>query len=164
MMPQAALRRITVVVTIALICVADIPMARAQDASAWETALHGAARLIAGATRKSADNVWLRGGIEIRLDPGWHTYWRYPGDSGVPPTLDFASSENVKSVTVLWPAPKRFADGAGGHAIGYFDDVVFPLQITALEAAKPSSLHVKLEGTSKNSLFYGSVRVCCLTA
>ena len=61
----------------------------------------------------------LRAGIEIRLDPGWKTYWRYPGDSGVPPTLDFAGSENVKSVTALWPAPQRFADGAGGHSIGY---------------------------------------------
>ena len=31
-------------------------------------------------------------GVEIRLDPGWKTYWRYPGDSGVPPALDFAGS------------------------------------------------------------------------
>ena len=87
-------------------------MARAQDASAWDAEPHAAARLIAGAALQSADAAWLRAGIEIRLDTGWKTYWRYPGDSGVPPTLDFAGSENVKSVTVLWPAPTRFADGA----------------------------------------------------
>ena len=119
-------------------------MARAQDASAWDAVPHAAARLIAGPTHKSADGLWLRAGIEIRLDPGWHTYWRYPGDSGVPPTFDFGGSQNVKSVTVLWPAPERFADGAGGHANGYVGDVVFPLQITSKDAAKPSSLHVKL--------------------
>ena len=51
--------------------------------------------------------------------PAGRPIWRYPGDSGVPPTLDFAGSENVKSVTVLWPAPERIADGAGGHSIGY---------------------------------------------
>lgn len=128
----------------AVICTLDLAMARAQDSSAWKTVPHSAARLIAGATHISADGVWLRAGIEIRLDPGWHTYWRYPGDSGVPPAFDFARSRNVKSVTVLWPAPERFADGAGGHSIGYLDDVVFPLRITALNTTIPSSLHVKL--------------------
>ena len=39
-----------------------------------------------------------RAGIEIRLAPGWKTYWRYPGDSGVPPRFDFSGSRNVKSV------------------------------------------------------------------
>ena len=142
-MPHAALSRATIA-TLAFIGVSDLRAEQAQDASAWKTVLHGAARLIAGAAHESTDNVWLRAGIEIRLDPGWHTYWRYPGDSGVPPTFDFGGSENVKSVTVLWPAPKRFVDSAGGHSIGYFGDVVFPLRITASDKAKPSLLHVKL--------------------
>ena len=107
------------------------------------TARGGAADRRCGASNL-ADAKWLRAGIEIRLDPGWKTYWRYPGDSGVPPTLDFAGSENVKSVTTLWPAPKRFADGAGGHSIGYLGDVVLPLRIVPKDASKPSSLHVKL--------------------
>ena len=132
------------IATIALICVPGIPMARAQDASPWEAVPHAAAQLIAGAALKSAGEARLRAGIEIRLDPGWKTYWRYPGDSGLPPTFDFAGSENVKSVTVLWPAPERFADGAGGHSIGYHGDVVFPLRITANDAVNPSLLHVKL--------------------
>ena len=131
-------------VTIALIGVPGVPMARAQDASAWDAVPHAVARLIAGAAHKSGNGAWLRAGIEIQLDPGWHTYWRYPGDSGVPPTFDFGGSENVKSVTVLWPAPERFADGAGGHANGYVGDVVFPLRISAKDPAEPSSLHVKL--------------------
>src|SRR5713226_9169795 len=143
MMPDAVPHRATIA-TIAFICVFNLPTAQAQDASPWETVPHGAARLIAGAMHKSAEDMWLRAGIEVRLDPGWHTYWRYPGDSGVPPTFDFAGSENVKSVTVLWPAPKRFVDAAGGHSIGYFADVVFPLRITAFDDAKPSFLHVKV--------------------
>jgi DsbC/DsbD-like thiol-disulfide interchange protein len=118
--------------------------AGAQDASPWETDLHAATRLIAGASSKSADAKWIRAGIEIRLDPGWKTYWRYPGDSGVPPTLDFTGSENVKSVTALWPAPARFADGAGGNSIGYTGSIVLPLRIVPENASKPSSLHVKL--------------------
>jgi DsbC/DsbD-like thiol-disulfide interchange protein len=132
------------IATAALMCVGCVPSARAQDASAWDGEPHGASRLIAGATLNMGDKKLARAGIEIHLDQGWKTYWRYPGDSGVPPTLDFSGSENVKSVSTLWPAPERFADGAGGYSIGYHGDVVLPLQIVPEDAAKPSLLHVKL--------------------
>lgn len=121
-----------------------MPIARAQDASAWDQELHAAARLIAGNAFQSGSAKVLRAGIEIHLDPDWKTYWRYPGDSGVPPAIDFAGSENVKSVTTLWPAPERFSDGAGGHSIGYVGNVVLPLDVTPADATKPSSLHVKI--------------------
>lgn len=132
------------IATVAIICLHGAFVACAQNLTAWDTAPHGAARLIAGAMHKSADGPWLRAGVEIRLDAGWHTYWRDPGDSGVPPTFNFAGSDNVKSVTVLWPAPTRFADGAGGQSNGYFNDVVFPLRITPVDTAKPAVLHVKV--------------------
>jgi DsbC/DsbD-like thiol-disulfide interchange protein len=132
---------------IALACAvysADITIARAQDASTWESEQHAAARLIAGAAVQSAGAKWLRAGLEIRLDPGWKTYWRYPGDSGVPPSFDFAGSENVKSITSLWPAPEVFDDGAGGQSIGYAGDVVLPLRVLPEDAGKPTALRVKL--------------------
>ncbi len=119
--------------------------ARAQDASAWDAQPHTAARLIAGCDdQESPTRRFLRAGVEIKLDPGWKTYWRDPGDSGVPPTLDFSGSDNVKSVTVLWPAPERFPDGAGGNSIGYLDHVILPLRIAPQDAAKQSSLQLKL--------------------
>jgi DsbC/DsbD-like thiol-disulfide interchange protein len=117
---------------------------RAQDASPWDKQPHAQARLIAGSVMKSADATYLRAGVEIRLDPGWKTYWRDPGDSGVPPTFDFSGSENVESVTVLWPAPERFPDGAGGHSIGYVGRLVLPLHVLPQDPAKHSALHVKL--------------------
>jgi DsbC/DsbD-like thiol-disulfide interchange protein len=129
--------------TLVLLCVGRVP-AQAQDASRWDGEPHGSTRLIGGATVKSADAKVIRAGIEIRLDPGWKTYWRYPGDSGVPPTLDFAGSQNIKSVTTLWPAPERFSDGGGGYSIGYHGDVVLPLRIVPNDASKPSSLRLKL--------------------
>jgi DsbC/DsbD-like thiol-disulfide interchange protein len=134
--------RLTIAAT--AICLAGIPAARAQDASDWDAQTHTAARLIAGATVKSADASFLRAGVEIKLDPGWKTYWRDPGDSGVPPTLDFSGSGNVKSVTVLWPAPELFPDGAGGNSIGYADHVILPLHVAPEDAAKPMSLQIKL--------------------
>src|SRR6186713_2279422 len=89
---------------------------RAEDASSWDSDQRSALRLIAGSAGHAAP--MLRAGIEMRIDPGWKTYRRYAGDSGLPPTFDFAGSENVKSVRVLWPVPRRFPDGAGGNSIG----------------------------------------------
>jgi DsbC/DsbD-like thiol-disulfide interchange protein len=136
------------IAAVTLICLPGaclgIAAAWAQDASDWDAQIHTAARLIAGSEVKNSDAKILRAGVEIKLDPGWKTYWRDPGDSGVPPKLDFSGSDNVKSVTVLWPAPGRFPDGAGGNSIGYLDHVILPLRITPQNGAKQSSLQLKL--------------------
>lgn len=108
----------------------------AQDSSPWQKDNHSAVRLLAG----SRSGAVLLGGVAIQLQPGWKTYWRTPGDSGVPPRFDFSKSDNVEAVTVLWPAPKKFDDGAGGIALGYKQQVVLPLRIVAKNADKPVTL------------------------
>src|SRR5256885_3302905 len=75
--------------------------AKAEDASPWQRDAHSAVRLLAG----SRSGGVLLGGIAIQLEPGWKTYWRTPGDSGVPPRFDFSKSDNVEAGTGLWPAP-----------------------------------------------------------
>jgi DsbC/DsbD-like thiol-disulfide interchange protein len=114
---------------------------RADNASPWDADHRSAIRLIAGSTGSGVP--MLRAGIELRLDAGWKTYWRYAGDSGLPPNFDFAGSENVKSITVLWPVPRRFPDGAGGNSIGYMGDIIFPLQVVAQDARRPVTLRLK---------------------
>jgi DsbC/DsbD-like thiol-disulfide interchange protein len=110
--------------------------ARAQDASPWQRDGHSAVRLLAG----SRSGAVLLGGIAFQLQPGWKTYWRSPGDSGVPPRFDFSKSENIEAVTVLWPAPVKFDDGGGGHSLGYKNQIVLPLRIVAKNADKPVTL------------------------
>jgi len=134
------------ITALAFVCLAagGMTTAWAQDASDWDAQNHTAVRLIAGAKVPGSETKAVRAGIEIKLDPGWHTYWRDPGDSGMPPKIDFAGSDNVKSVTVMWPAPERFPDGAGGTSIGYLDRVILPLHVTPQDAGKPSSLQLKL--------------------
>jgi DsbC/DsbD-like thiol-disulfide interchange protein len=126
-----------------VLCLAPLS-AFAQDASNWNGQPHSAVRLIAGAMSKDRDTPFVRAGVEIKLDPGWQTYWRDPGDSGAPPSLDFSGSQNVKAVNVLWPAPERFPDGAGGNSIGYRDHVLLPLHVVPAEAAKQTALRLKL--------------------
>src|SRR3979409_1931596 len=114
--------------------------ARAQDSSPWQRDGHSAVRLLAG----SRSGAVLLGGIAVQLQPGWKTYWRMPGDSGVPPRFDFSKSENVEAVTVMWPAPTKFDDGAGGYSLGYHDQIVLPLRIVAKNADKPVTLRAAI--------------------
>jgi DsbC/DsbD-like thiol-disulfide interchange protein len=116
----------------------------AADASAWDGQNRAAVRLIAGAARDEPAGRMLRAGIEIRLDPGWKTYWRYPGDSGVPPRVSFTRSDNVAAVTLLWPAPRSFSDGAGS-SIGYADRVILPLHVAPKDPARPVVLRLDLD-------------------
>jgi DsbC/DsbD-like thiol-disulfide interchange protein len=121
--------------------VASCPIeARAQDASPWQRDGHSAVRLLAG----SRSGAVLLGGIAFQLQPGWKTYWRTPGDSGVPPRFDFSKSENIEAVTILWPAPTKFDDGAGGHSLGYKNQIVLPLRIVAKNADKPVTLRADI--------------------
>src|ERR1700740_944256 len=116
------------------------PNARAQDASPWQEDAHSAVRLLAG----SRSGAVLLGGIALQLKPGWHTYWRTPGDSGVPPRFDFSKSDNVEAVTVLWPAPMQFDDGAGGLSLRYKKAGVLPLRIVAKNNDKPVTLRAQI--------------------
>jgi DsbC/DsbD-like thiol-disulfide interchange protein len=112
----------------------------AQDASPWQRDGHSAVRLLAG----SRSGAVLTGGIAFQLQKGWKTYWRTPGDSGVPPRFDFSRSENIEAVTVLWPAPTKFDDGAGGHSLGYQNQTVLPLRIVAKNPDKPVKLRADI--------------------
>ena len=124
----------------ALFALFAVSAVRADDTSPWISESHSAVRLLAG----SRSGAVLLGGIAFQLQPGWKTYWRSPGDSGVPPRFDFSKSDNVEAVTILWPAPTAFEDGAGGTSLGYKSHVVLPLRIVAKNADKPVTLRADI--------------------
>jgi DsbC/DsbD-like thiol-disulfide interchange protein len=132
---------------LAAVCLwgAAVEPAFAADVSPWDNDIRSAARLVAANARDESGVRILRAGVEIKLEPGWKTYWRYPGDSGVPPTFDFSASDNVKDVTVLFPAPMRFPDGASGHSIGYKGMTILPVRIVPRDAKKPVMLRMKFD-------------------
>jgi DsbC/DsbD-like thiol-disulfide interchange protein len=116
--------------------------ARATDESPWNEDVRSAVRLIAGSSK--VDDAVLRAGIEVKLRPGWKTYWRYPGDSGVPPHFDFSGSENLKKADVFYPAPHLFTDETG-QSLGYKDTVIFPVVVSPQQSGKPVRLRVKVD-------------------
>jgi suppressor for copper-sensitivity B len=96
-------------------------------ASEWGESREARARIISS-TNAVGDLGELRLGLEITLDPGWKTYWRTPGEGGLPPVLDWSASENVAIAEIDFPAPKRFQI-LGIDSIGYVERVVYPITI-----------------------------------
>jgi DsbC/DsbD-like thiol-disulfide interchange protein len=90
-------------------------------------------RLIAA---ENAPGGVFHAGIEITLKPGALTYWRQPGDAGVPPVFSFDGSDNLAKAEVFYPAPTRIKEDEG-EAFGYRDKVVFPLHVTPRDKTKP---------------------------
>lgn len=82
-------------------------------------------RLLPGWQQADGSHV---AGLEVRLAEGWKTYWRAPGDAGVPPVFSWSGSDNVASVDVIWPWPEVFHQN-GLRSIGYSDRVVLPLRV-----------------------------------
>jgi DsbC/DsbD-like thiol-disulfide interchange protein len=118
------------------------PARDADAASAWVELHASRARLLAGQAG-SPGGVRLAG-LEIALQDGWKTYWRMPGDAGVPPTFDWSGSTNAADIKVLYPAPMRMAE-AGGEVIGYKHAALFPIEVRPQDAAKPVALKLSLE-------------------
>jgi DsbC/DsbD-like thiol-disulfide interchange protein len=105
--------------------------AHAETATAWNEHPNSRVRLIAG-----EDGLI---GVELQLSPGWKTYWRMPGDAGVPPSFEWAGSTNVSDIEVFYPAPMSLPD-QGGTAVGYKQSVIFPVKYKRTDAAKTGSL------------------------
>lgn len=116
--------------------------AAAQDwrASPWTDFREASIRLLLEAPTGDAH---LRGALEIRLMRGYKTYWRQPGDTGVPPAFDFSKTTGLGPVRVDFPFPTKFDDGAGGTAFGYVEHAILPF-----EASRTGTLgvvHLKLD-------------------
>lgn len=82
--------------------------------------------------------------LELRLAKGWKTYWRSPGDAGIPPQFDWSGSTNVAKVALHWPTPSVFATN-GMQTLGYHDRLILPIEVTAIDPSAPIILAVQME-------------------
>jgi DsbC/DsbD-like thiol-disulfide interchange protein len=134
---NAAFTDMRLMLVLAVVIFAGWLPAGAADAP-WVAATDSKLRLFGG-TAKTTDGEQLVAGVQLRMDDGWKTYWRNPGDSGVPPQFDWSGSKNLKEAKVLYPAPYRFAD-ANSTAIGYSSEVIFPVKLVAERPGEPIEL------------------------
>src|SRR5258707_684751 len=138
---MTALQRLVLALTIT--GVAGAAAHAGEPASAWQRNDQAAARLVAAVTAVG-DSQRLPAGLELDLQPGWKTYWRSPGDSGIPVTVDWSASRNVASAEMAWPAPHRFTL-LGLETFGYGDQVVFPVSVTPARRGEPVALRAAVD-------------------
>ena len=97
------------------------------------------ARLLAAEDAVPPGRETLSAGLEVVLEEGWKTYWRSPGEVGLPPELDWSGSENVAAVEIAYPVPSRF-EAFEIQNFGYGEEVVYPLAIRLAEPGAPARL------------------------
>ncbi len=82
--------------------------------------------------------------LRLDLAPGWKTYWRSPGDTGIPPVFNWSGSQNLAGVKVHWPRPHAFVVN-GYRAIGYDRQLVLPLELTPADPAQPIGVSAEVD-------------------
>ncbi|NDE91367.1 MAG: hypothetical protein EB059_09590, partial [Alphaproteobacteria bacterium] len=107
----------------------------------WQHHDAGTMRLIA--STKATDDGALTAALHLKLNPGWHTYWRSPGDAGLAPTPDWKDSVNLDKAELQFPYPHRYNE-QGLTTNGYEGEIVFPLKITKKDPAAALDLKAKL--------------------
>lgn len=95
--------------------------------AAFAAVLHVNASLIAGSANPAPDApVWV--GLKMHHDPGWHTYWKNPGDAGMPTRIDWTLPAGWTASGINWPAPERLPLGQLA-SYGYEGDIVLPVKL-----------------------------------
>jgi thiol:disulfide interchange protein/DsbC/DsbD-like thiol-disulfide interchange protein len=114
--------------------------ARAAE-SASVVSKHATASLVAASDSVGPDGT-ARVALRLRLAPGWHTYWRNPGDAGTPPALAFSLPAGFSAGAIEWPAPERIPEGPL-MTYGYRDEVMLPVTLTGPAGALAVGLHAE---------------------
>jgi suppressor for copper-sensitivity B len=78
----------------------------------------------------------LTAGLDFRLNPGWHIYWRTAGDAGYPPRIVWDGSTNIGTPVLSWPVPKRFISG-NLQDFGYDGHILLPLTVPITHPGRP---------------------------
>jgi DsbC/DsbD-like thiol-disulfide interchange protein len=115
---------------------AAAPLAAEQTLSQGVTGV----RIIGGWQQPDGSRI---AAVAIGLAPGWHTYWRMPGEAGIPPDFDWSQSRNLASVAYEWPRPTLF-DSEGLRTIGYTDALVLPVRLVPRDPAAPLDVRLTL--------------------
>ena len=82
--------------------------------------------------------------LRLTLAPGWKTYWRAPGDAGIPPSFDWRGSENLSMVAYHWPRPEIFVN-FGLRSVGYKNELILPLELHPEQAGQTIRLRGKID-------------------
>ncbi|MGE7371100.1 protein-disulfide reductase DsbD domain-containing protein [Neorhizobium sp. NPDC001467] len=127
-----------------------LPVAATAETTAWAQNEGGRMRIV---TLPPDAAGRVRGGLEIEPKPGWITYWREPGEAGIPPRLSLADGAAATIGDIEFPVPRRVGDGKLLD-IGYDKPVTLPFELTVADPQTPQPVTV--------SGFIGLCREICI--
>ena len=90
----------------------------------------------------SGKTVWL--GLQLTHQPDWHTYWRNPGDSGLPITVQWTLPAGISAGDIAWPLPKKIPIGNLAN-YGFDGTVLLPVPLTISQDFKPGLTNNEIE-------------------
>jgi suppressor for copper-sensitivity B len=135
------LKRLVFIFTTMLVCSVQAASLAAQTSPLGSKPGFSAELVVGGVDPIDPTVAWV--GVHVRLDPGWHTYWRSAGDAGAPPEFDWRHSRNVAAADVKWPAPRRIT-AAGIDTFGYADEVLLPVRLRLRDPQALTNVSLKL--------------------
>lgn len=118
---------------VALVCSLLMPVPSVAQTSLDEVV---EAEILPGWTTRSGTRM---AALRLTLAPGWKTYWRAPGDAGIPPMFTWDGSSNLRSVQTHWPRPSVFTS-AGLRTVGYERELILPLEFKPTRKGAPISI------------------------
>src|SRR5436853_4998332 len=117
------------------------PRPASGAASAWSVNSQSQVRLItAWKVSPRQGELWM--GLQFRLSPGWHVYWKNSGDAGFPPSVTFQPADVLGKPELLWPTPRRFDLPGGLVAFGYEGEAIYPVHAQIQGAGAPETLKI----------------------
>lgn len=110
--------------------------------TSWQEVAPGAhLRLITA--NKQSNEGYVHAAVQLRMEQGLKTYWRIPGETGIPMVADWSGSHNIESATIMWPMPTRSMDYDVMDYV-YEGDLIFPLQVTLSNDEQMGTLNARL--------------------
>lgn len=123
------------------LCIAALALAAPSPAVSWGDDRVAEVSVLPGWRTPQGSHM---AALRVRLAPGWKTYWRAPGDAGIPPRFGWDGSRNLAAVRFHWPRPEVYRI-SGMLSIGYYDELVLPIEFTPQRAGEPIRLRAEVE-------------------
>jgi suppressor for copper-sensitivity B len=129
-------------VLVGTLCLAGIATSAGAAESGWVGDQRGKVRLIAASD--SVASATLEAGLEFAYPPGWHGYWRTPGDTGIAAAFDWSRSANLRDATVSWPAPSRRVISGLQNSV-YEGTVILPVSLKLIDGNTAARIAVSVD-------------------
>jgi thiol:disulfide interchange protein DsbD len=95
--------------------------------------------LLSAITAQPGDTIFA--GVDMKMDPGWHTYWKNPGDAGTATKIDWKLPPGVTAGDIEWPLPRKLPP-AEVTTYGYEDEVMLVVPLTLASNLSPGTVNL----------------------